>query len=153
MDERSGKVLSRLENQCARREYCRSDVMAKAIKALEGDAEAAEEVVASLVKDGYVDELRYATAFAREKSSLTGWGPYKIKLALGAKRISRDVIESALAGIDCDRADSRLEKLLEARWRVIKEDPQARLKLLKYALARGYEYDDVEAAVRRLTGN
>ena len=64
MDEK--QVLDRLQRQCARMEYCTSDIRRKALKALEGDAGAAERVVASLLEDRFVDDLRYASAFARE---------------------------------------------------------------------------------------
>ena len=93
MDERQKKVLGRLQAQCSKREYCVRDVRDKALKALEGDASAADEVVASLVQDKYVDEVRYAGAFAREKAHLTGWGPLKISMALSAKGIPREVIK------------------------------------------------------------
>ena len=58
-------VLSRLQNQCSKREFCRSDIFQKAKKAMEGDAAAAERIVDALVKEKYVDDLRYASAFAR----------------------------------------------------------------------------------------
>ena len=60
------KILDNLRRQCSRREYCVSDVLAKAEKALEGDKKKAMQVVESLVKDKYVDDLRYACAYARE---------------------------------------------------------------------------------------
>lgn len=150
MDDASRKVLDRLERQCSRCEYCRSDVMVKALKSLEFNRDAAEEVVDALEDAGYVDDLRYATAFAREKSSLTGWGPIKIRMALSAKGIPREVQDEALAEIDSSRADARLEKLMETKWRTLKGDPEAKLKLLKYALGRGYGYDEVAAAAERV---
>ena len=60
-------VLIRLQRQCSRMEYCSRDIYRKALKALDGNAEAAERVVSSLVGDRFVDDLRYASAFAREK--------------------------------------------------------------------------------------
>lgn len=150
MDDAAKKVLDRLERLCSRCEYSRADVMTKALKALEFNREAAREVVDSLVESGYVDDLRYATAFAREKSSLTGWGPIKIRMALSAKGIQRDIQDSALAEIDSSRADARLEKLMESKWRTLKGDPEAKLKLLKYALGRGYGYDEVAATAERV---
>ena len=39
------KVLDRMRSLCSRREYCRSDIMKKAMKALDGDRVAAEKVV------------------------------------------------------------------------------------------------------------
>ena len=147
MNETAKKVLGKLERQCARREYCRSDIYTKALRDLEGDSAAAGEVTDSLITDGYVSDLRYASAFAREKSGLTGWGPVKIKYALAAKHIDRGVIEAAMEEIDSDKAASRLDKLLTAKWKTLEGDPQAKLKLIKFALGRGYEYADIQDAI------
>lgn len=144
------KILDNLRRQCSRREYCVSDVLAKAEKALEGDKEKAMQVVESLVKDKYVDDLRYACAYAREKSSISGWGEVKIRYMLSAKRISKDVISQALEDIDQQRATSRLEKLLENKYRTLKDDPQWKMKLLRFALGRGYSYDDVNEVLKSL---
>lgn len=151
MNSDTSKILSRLENLCARREYCCSEMMGKALKALDGNREMAEELLSSLKDNGYVDDARYATAFAREKSSLSGWGPVKIRFALNAKGVDRQVIDAALGEIDEERAESRLEKLLQTKWKALQGDPQAKLKLIKFALGRGYEYDDVRKTVERIT--
>ena len=137
------KVTDRLRNLCSRREYCSSDIMKKATTYLEGDADAAEKVLQTLVAEKYVSDLRYATAYAREKAMISGWGETKIRYMLSAKRIPRDLITQALTEIDEDKADSRLKKLLENKARTLKADPQIRLKLLRFALGRGYQYDDV----------
>lgn len=144
MEEAARKVLSRLQAQCSKREFCTADISAKALKALDGDSDAAQEVVASLIEDGFVDDLRYAVAFAREKAGLDGWGPIKIRYMLGAKGIKGETADAALAEIDEESADARLERLLAAKARTLEGDPQARLKLIKYALSRGYEYSQVQ---------
>ena len=144
------KILDNLRRQCSRREYCVSYVLAKAEKALEGDKEKAMQVVESLVKDKYVDDLRYACAYAREKSSISGWGEVKIRYMLSAKRISKDIISQALEDIDQQRATSRLEKLLENKYRTLKDDPQWKMKLLRFALGRGYSYDEVNEVLKSL---
>lgn len=144
------KVIDRLRNLCSRREYCSSDILKKALTALEGDREAAEQILKKLVSEKYVDDLRYAAAYAREKAMISGWGETKIRYMLSAKRISRDIITQALAEIDEDKADSRLQKLLENKARSLKDDPQIRLKLLRFALGRGYQYDDVAPVIDSL---
>ncbi len=146
------QVRSRLENLCARSEHCAADVYRKALKALEGDAEAAAALVAGLVADGYVDDLRYATAFARDKAALTGWGPVKIRFALRAKGLPEETVSAALAALEPERAEEKLRKLVAAKARTLEGDPQRRLKLLKYALGRGYDYDSVEKIVRETGG-
>ena len=146
----SARCLSRLQKLCSKTEYCRADVFRKALKDLEGDREAATKVVESLVEEKYVDDVRYASAFAREKASLQGWGPVKIRFQLRAKGLADAVIAAALEEIETDKADARLVRLLEARARTLAGDPQLRLKLIKYALSRGYEYEAVEAAINNL---
>ena len=84
------KILNNLRRQCSRREYCTSDVRKKAEKALDGDKEKAEDVVRTLVEEKYVDDLRYSEAYAREKSSISGWGEVKIRYMLSAKGISKE---------------------------------------------------------------
>ena len=150
MEERLLQILNRLQAQCARREYCRADVRQKALKALEGDVAGAETVVASLVADQFVDDLRYASAFAREKASLTGWGPGKISYALSAKGIDRDTIRQALEEIDGAAADRKMETVLRAKWKTLAEDPEGKLKLLKFGLGRGYEYNALQDLVKRI---
>jgi regulatory protein len=139
-----------LQKLCSKAEYCRADVYRKALKDLEGDAEAAGKVVGQLVADKYVDDARYASAYAREKAGLQGWGPVKIRFQLRAKGVSDADIASALQEIEPEKADARLEKLLAAKARTLEGDPQFRLKLLKFALSRGYEYDTVEAALKKI---
>lgn len=151
MNDSQKKVLNALEAQCAKREYCTSDILRKAVTRCEGDAEAAAEIVESLKADGFVDDVRYASAFAREKASLTGWGPVKIRFALRAKRISDTDIDAALSEIDVSSASDRMERLLRSKWKTLQGDGQARLKLIKFALTRGYEYSAVESVVDRIT--
>ena len=76
--EEYSKVLDRLQAQCSKREYCSSDIFRKAMKSFDGDREMAGKLLQSLQEDKFVDDLRYSSAFAREKSRLTGWGPAKI---------------------------------------------------------------------------
>ena len=114
------------------------------------DAAAAGRITDSLVQDRYVSDVRYASAFAREKASLQGWGPVKIRFQLRGKGISEADITAALQEIDAADASNKLERLLTAKARSLQGDPQFRLKLIKYALSRGYEYDAVETALERI---
>ena len=141
------KCLSRLQRLCSKAEYCRSQMYTKALRDLEGDMSAAKRVVDALVADKYVDDARYASAFAREKASIQGWGPVKIRFQLRSKGISDADIASGMSEIEEPKAARKLESVIAAKYRSLKGDPQCRLKLLKFALSRGYEYGDVAAAV------
>lgn len=151
MEERLKQVLSALEALCAKREYCVSDIRRKALERLEYDAAAAEEVVAALLEQGFVDDFRYAAAYAREKSALSGWGPVKIRTTLLGRGVAREAVLAALGEIDPDKASAKLEKVLSAKWRTLCDDPQGRLKLIRFALSRGYDYEPVRPLIERIT--
>ena len=144
------KCLSRLQKLCSKAEYCEADIYRKALKALEGEAQAAAKVLDSLKEDRYVDNARYAAAFARDKANFQGWGPVKIRFQLRAKGVSEADITQALQEIEPAKAEEKMEKVLAAKAKTLQGDPQFRLKLLKFGLTRGYDYDDVEAAVSKI---
>ena len=146
------RVLNNLRRQCSRREYCSRDVLKKAEKALDGDREQAMKILGTLVADGYVDDSRYAEAFARDKSSISGWGDVKIRYMLSAKGIDKETISKALEEIDARKADERLRKLMENKYKSLRDDPQWKMKLLRFALGRGYSYDDVSDILEEIDG-
>lgn len=143
-------VTDRMRALCSRREYCTSDLKKKVLLTLEGNAEATAEVMQTLLDEKYIDDARYASAYARDKSGISGWGAAKIRYMLSAKGIARQVIDAALQEIDQSRADIRLEKLLENKYRSLKNDPQCRMKLLRFALGRGYSYDEASQVIGKM---
>lgn len=144
------KVLDKLQALCSGRECCVSELREKALKLLSGDEEGAEEIVSKLISDGYADDSRYAEAFARDKAYISGWGPIKISYMLRTKGIADAVIRKALNEVDNDRAEARMTKVLQTKYNAIKDDPQWRLKLIKFGLTRGYDYDSVSEFLAKL---
>jgi regulatory protein len=140
-------VLSRFQALCSKSEQCSADILRKLLKTFDGDEDKAQEVLQSLKADKFVDDARYAAAFARDKARLEGWGPLKIRFKLRSKGIAEAAIEEGLASIDSDEAEQKLYRLVLAKRKSLEGDPQIKLKLLKFALGRGYSYDQVAPAV------
>lgn len=143
-------VTSRLMALCSRREYCSSDIYKKALDALEGNADEAGKVLEILQDEKYVDDRRYARAYARDKASIAGWGSVKIRYMLSAKGLARDVINEALAEVDSDTSDRRFEKLMLAKCRSLKGSDDVRLKLIRFAAGRGYGYEQASSMADRV---
>ena len=142
--EEKVKLLGRMMRLCAGRECCRSEIRRK-LAAL--PAEQAQEVLDTLCREGYLDDARYARAFARDKSALQGWGSLKIKLALQRKQIDAADIAAALEAIDLPAADAKMEQVLRAKWKSLarEEDPARKeAKFFRYALGRGYGYEEIK---------
>ena len=144
------KVADRMRRLCSRREYCVADIRRKLADALEGDTESVQEVLDSLIEQKYVDDMRYASAFARDKASIAGWGSIKISHALVAKGVDRVIIGEALKEVDCSKVEDRMEKLMANKYRSLKDDPQCRLKMLRFGLGRGYCYDEINETIEKL---
>lgn len=149
-DKDALKVADRMRTLCSRREYCSADILKKAAAALDGDRVKAAEIVARLIEEKYIDDLRYASAYARDKSSIAGWGETKIRYMLSSKGISKDIVDMAFDNVDEIKAADRLERLMENKARSLKGNAQARLKLLRFGLGRGYMYEDVAEVTDRI---
>ena len=140
-------VLTKYQALCSRSEQCSADILRKLVKTFEGDEEKALEVLESLKADRFVDDARYAAAFARDKARLEGWGPVKIRFKLRGKGLPDAAIDEGLSQVDPEEAEEKLFRLVLARRKALEGDPQIKLKLLKYALGRGYSYDQAGPAV------
>lgn len=145
------EALAALMRLCARAEKSEGD--ARRLMRGWGVAEKdAEQVLARLVRDRFIDDSRYAEAFVREKLRLSGWGGYKIRTALQRKRIDRALIDAALAEADRSGMDERLRRQLERKARTAKYTTQYELKtkLIRYGLSLGYDYETVVEAASGL---
>ena len=110
-------------------------------------------VLDRLIADRYIDNRRYAEAYTREKSRLSGWGERKIAMQLRLKGVEKEVISAVLSElVDDEGKGERLRAKLERKMRTTKavNDYELRGKLLRYALGLGYDYDTAMAAVEEV---
>ena len=104
------------------------------------------KVLARLVEMRFIDDNRYAVAYVREKSRLSGWGVHKIRAGLRAKGIDARIIEEALTQLpDKEAGNERLRELLQRKLKGIKGGTpyEVKGKLLRFGLSRGYDYGDI----------
>jgi regulatory protein len=104
---------------------------------------AVENVIVELISGNFLNEERFADAYARGKFNEKGWGKNKIKQGLKFKRVSDSLIKKALKSIDDDDYLQMLQKVIQKKDMALSEpDPyKRRYKLQQYALSRGYEND------------
>lgn len=102
-------------------------------------------VLDRLVEMRFIDDSRYAEAYTREKSQISGWGARKIAQNLYQKGVSKDIVSQSIAMLESDDQRMMLEKRLRSKLRLVKaaNDYELRGKLLRYALTLGYDYDMV----------
>lgn len=161
----AAKALDRMMASCSRREYCRKEIAAKLARMDISDSER-DGIMEKLCREKYIDEQRYASAFARDKSRLQGWGPRKISFALAAKGIERDMIDAALGSIDSEASSAKLRALVGSKMRQLRKagatagesdgslgEGGIKPRLLRFAMGRGYSYDQILKALSEIEHN
>jgi len=140
LTKRQGRLKA--EYFCAYQERCQQEVRDKLYNwGLFSDE--VEEVIADLISDNFLNEERFALAYVAGKFRMKGWGKRKIKLGLVQKRVSERLIRDAINSIDTADYYDVLFRLLKRKAALLKEsDPYKRkVKLVQYALGKGYEND------------
>ena len=147
------QALQSLMRMCARSEHSSGDALRLMKRWGVGDEEA-RGILARLQAERFIDDRRFAEAFVRDKLNLSGWGAYKIKMALRAKGVSREIIEEVAATmIEATDMRERLEDLMRRKLRTLKYTSpyDVKSKLIRFAASRGYEIDEaVECASKIL---
>ena len=142
------QALQSLMRLCARSEKSSGDAL-RLMNQWQVPQSECGAVLDKLLKDRFIDDSRYAEAYVREKSRLSGWGARKIAMQLRQKGVSQDVIAEALKQLDSDIELPRLVEKLRRKARTTKysSDYELRGKLLRYALSLGFDYDLAQRAV------
>jgi regulatory protein len=111
-----------------------------------------DELISGLITEGYLNEERFAKAFAGGKFRIKGWGRIKIRHELEAKGLTPRCIESGMKEIDDDDYVKSLESLLEKKLATFDEEVlfEQREKLARYAIQKGYEPELVWKTVKTL---
>ena len=146
MTETQGKTLA--ERYCSGAEHCSQEVRAMLERHGIESAEI-DMVIGHLVKEGYIDESRYAKAFVHDKVRFAKWGRIKIAQALWQKRIPDIIAQEALQSIDHEEYLSALKDVVRSRFRTVKgtNDYERKMKTMKTVCGRGYEPSLVRAVL------
>ena len=145
MTETEGKT--RAEAYCSSAEHCRSEVRSM-LERHGAEKPDIESIINNLVKEGFIDESRYARAFVHDKVRFAKWGKVKIAQALWQKRIPQDITDAALESIDDDEYLAALKDVVKAKFRTVKgaTEYERKMKTMRSVCSRGYE----PALVRKL---
>jgi len=136
---------------CSKSEKCISEVQEK-LKLYGLSEDESEPVVAKLIAEKYIDDERFARAYAKDKFRFNHWGKQKIAFMLRSKKIAPEIMELAFAEIQEDKYSDELQKLLTDKGKSIKAKDKydKRNKLMRFALGRGFESGEIYAAFKAL---
>ena len=137
-----------MEIFCAYQERCHYEVRKK-LREMRMIPQAIDHILIQLIESNYLNEERFAKAFARGKFRIKHWGKNRIVRELKFREISKYNIESALKEIPQQDYLDALDALAKKKMDSILERSvlKKKKKLVDYLLYRGWEphlvYDKV----------
>lgn len=145
------QALQKLRHYCGYQERCHQEVTEKlyslGIRKIDQG-----EIIATLINEGYLNEERFAIAFAGGKFRVNNWGRVKIKYALKQKQVSDYCIKKALKEIGERDYLDLLQKLTEEKYASLKSGQYLvrKKKTMDYLVQRGFEPGLVEASINKV---
>ena len=141
----------KIQSYCAYQERCHMEVSMK-LKSWGLIQEAIDLLIIELVQFNFLNEERYARSFARGKFRIKKWGKLKIRMALKKRDVYFKYIDVAMLEIDDKTYLITLKELLQKKNDILKETNsyKRKMKLIRYLVNRGYEYDLIHDALVEL---
>jgi regulatory protein len=137
------QALQRAKLFCAYQERCHTETREKLFSFGLSRSEV-ESIVSQLIAEDYLNEERFATAYARGKFRMKHWGRIKIRHELKQKNVSDYCIRKAMKQIEEDEYIKVLARLAGDKLNELKDEKNEfirRKKVLDYLLQKGYERD------------
>ena len=134
------QALQKLKQYCAYQERSHSEVKEK-LYALGVWKSEHDEIIATLIEENYLNEERFAIAFAGGKFRIKHWGRTRIRYELKQKQVSDYCIKKALAQIEEDQYLATLKNLAEKRYASLRSDQYLvrKKKTIDHLIHKGYE--------------
>ena len=147
------EAQAKLESYCVYQERCHKEVNQK-LRDMKMIPEAIEVIKLHLLEHDFLNETRFAQAFARGKFNHKKWGKLRIKRELSYRDISKYNIELGLKEICEEKYLNTFNDLAQKRFEQLSSEsnPQKkRRKIADYLLYRGWEsflvYDKIRTLV------
>jgi regulatory protein len=136
------EALKKILKYCAYQERSQQEVRDK-LYDLGLHKKDVELTISKLIEEGFVNEERFAIAFAGGKFRIKQWGKVKIKYALKQKHISDYCIQKALKQINDHDYFKALNTVIASTAKKIKEKEvrKKKYKIAQFAISKGFEAD------------
>jgi regulatory protein len=134
------EALAKILRYCAYQERSHQEVKSKLYSyGLRTDE--VDETLTRLITEGFLNEERFAKAFAGGKFRMKKWGRVKIQHELQAQGLTKNCIQRGLKEIDNSDYSKTLVTLLKKKLSEVAEaNPfKKRDKVARFAIGKGYE--------------
>ncbi len=146
------EAFRKLSARCMSKECCVSEVREKMHNWNVARVDE-ESVVEQLLAERFIDEERYARAFANDQFRFAGWGRIKIGYTLRQKGIDSLTVSQAVQDLDQEEYHEALMHILKTKMRALKALPVQTQgeKLMRFAMSRGFEPELIRTSLKELS--
>lgn len=143
-------VLKRISRWCSERERSEFEVRVK-LREFDLDEGEVDAIIEKLTKEDFLNEKRFAQAFAGGKFRINKWGRLLIRQGLISKGIRGDMLDVAMEAIHEDDYLQTLDTLLASKARGLKSlrDHERHAKLVRFAYSKGFEQELAYDSIHR----
>lgn len=137
-----------LASLCANAEHCQWEMREK-MRRWDLSEEAQTRILNRLVSERYIDDVRFARAFVKDKVKYNKWGRRKVEQALWQKHIDEDIRQQVLDEIADEDYVLVLRPMLQQKRKSIKANSDYELngKLIRFAVSRGFTMDIIKQCI------
>lgn len=136
------QALLKLTTLCTQAEHCSQEMIDK-MKKWELPEDAIARNMEFLTEKKFIDDERFARFFINDKIKYNKWGRRKVEQALWMKHIPKDISDPIFEEIEDDLYMETLLPLMKNKYKTIKakNDYERSMKLIRFALGRGYSME------------
>lgn len=145
------QAIQKLKQYCAYQERSHYEVKQKlwdlGVRRAEHD-----EIASTLIEENYLNEERFAKAFAGGKFRMKDWGRKKIYYALKEKQISEYNIKKGMKEIEDEDYQKKVQTLAEKKYELLKNEQYLvrKKKTMDYLLQKGFELDLITKVINEI---
>lgn len=149
------EAVKKIEKYCAYQERSQRQVIDK-LKSWGLTESERGEILVHLIQSNFLNEERFAIAYAKGKYKIKKWGPDKIKRGLIQAGVSSQLVNLALGEIPVEDIQNQIRTLGLKKLKLpidtkgyINLEWDVRNKLYRYLLGKGYSIEEINHAFPR----
>ena len=148
MNTTTSALYVRAAKLCSGSEHCVSQIQEKLLS-WGASVEDTEDIIERLIKEKFIDNVRFSKAYCHDKFCYNHWGRTKIRQMLRHLRLNDEEIAEGMTEIPDECYDKTLSDVLRAKDRTLHETDmyQRKSKLVRHLLSHGFEMGAVLDAV------
>ena len=138
------ELKSKLERYCAYQERSPFEVKKK-LTSFTSDSKQLDKIMASLIKEGFLNQERFLESYVQGKINQKRWGKSKIKSGLIQHRIPAVLIKKALDNIEMDKYLNNMTELAVKKEAALSKQLspfEKKMKVVRFLYSKGYSIND-----------